>query len=169
MLTLANSSLIAVMFAFVLGAPSGATERELLRYAQAAPSPDVPAPATPAAPAPPAAAAPPAPAPAAAAPAAPVRLVGLAAWSALVGNSISGMDDGKPLVEYYAADGTAKSMSGNEISRGQWALVGETVCFKYDGDTDCYRIEVMDNTATFTDSKGTGLRYDILKGNPKNL
>jgi hypothetical protein len=27
----------------------------------------------------------------------------------------------------------------------------------------------MGNTATFTDSKGTGLRYDILKGNPKNL
>jgi len=44
---------------------------------------------------------------AAPAPAAPVRLVGLPAWSALVGNSISGMEDGKPLVEYYAADGTA--------------------------------------------------------------
>jgi hypothetical protein len=109
------------------------------------------------------------PAPVAAAPAAPVKLVGLAAWSALVGNSISGMDDGKPLVEYYAGDGTAKSMHGNEISRGQWALVGETVCFKYDNETECYRIEVVDNAATFTDSKGTGMRYDILKGNPKNL
>ena len=93
----------------------------------------------------------------------------MAAWSALVGNSISGMDDGKPLVEYYAGDGTAKSMHGNEISRGQWALVGETVCFKYDNETECYRIEVVDNAATFTDSKGTGMRYDILKGNPKNL
>ena len=79
------------------------------------------------------------------------------------------MDDGKPLVEYYAADGTSKSMHGNEISRGQWALVGETVCFKYDNETECYRIEVVDNAATFTDSKGSGMRYDILKGNPKNL
>jgi len=110
-----------------------------------------------------------APAPAAAAPAAPVRLVGLPAWSALVGNSISGMEDGKPLVEHYTADGTAKSMHGNEISTGKWALAGETVCFKYDNETECYRIEVVDNTATFTDAKGAGTRYDILKGNPKNL
>ncbi len=78
------------------------------------------------------------------------------------------MEDGKPLVEYYAADGTVKSMHGNEITRGTWALVGETVCFKYD-DTECYRIEVIENTVTFTDAKGNGMRYDILKGNPKNL
>jgi len=93
----------------------------------------------------------------------------LQAWSALVGNSISGMEDGKPLVEHYLADGTAKSMSGNEISTGKWALVGDTVCFKYGEETECYKIEVVDNTATFTDSKGSGTRYDILKGNPKNL
>ena len=79
------------------------------------------------------------------------------------------MEDGKPLVEHYTADGTAKSMHGNEISSGKWALAGETVCFKYDSETECYRIEVVDNTATFTDSKGAGTRYDILKGNPKNL
>ena len=91
------------------------------------------------------------------------------AWSALVGNSISGMEDGKPLVEHYLADGTAKSMTGNEISTGKWALVGDTVCFKYDNDTECYKIEVVGDTATFTDAKGSGTRYDILKGNPKNL
>jgi pyruvate/2-oxoglutarate dehydrogenase complex dihydrolipoamide acyltransferase (E2) component len=181
MLTHTKWSLLAFTFVVVLGAHAEAAEREALtRYAQASPPPAdaSPAPAAPAMPAPaaaapapaaPAAAAPPAPAPAAVAPAAPARLVGLAAWSALVGNSISGMDDGKPLVEHYAADGTAKSMHGNEISKGQWALVGETVCFKYDGDTDCYRIEVVDSTVTFTDAKGAGLRYDILKGNPKNL
>jgi hypothetical protein len=99
----------------------------------------------------------------------PRRRRGLPAWSALVGNSISGMEDGKPLVEHYLADGTAKSMSGNEISTGKWALVGDTVCFKYDNDTECYKIEVIGNTATFTDAKGSGTRYDILKGNPKNL
>jgi pyruvate/2-oxoglutarate dehydrogenase complex dihydrolipoamide acyltransferase (E2) component len=162
--------------AFAIAAPVHAAESGLLKLAQAAPSEApaaAPAPA-PAAPAP-AAAAPAAPAPAAAAPAAPaaaaapVRLSGLAAWSALVGNSITGMDDGKPLTEYYAANGTAKSMVGNEISSGTWALVGETVCFKYDNDTECYRLEVIDTTATFTDSKGKGLRYDIVKGNPKNL
>jgi hypothetical protein len=99
------------------------------------------------------------------------RLVGVAAWNAVVGNSITGKEDGETLVEYYAPDGTAKSMLGNEISTGKWALVGETICFKY-GDEDemeCYKLEVMGNTATFTDQKGTGTRYEILKGNPKGL
>src|SRR6516164_5537616 len=99
------------------------------------------------------------------------KLVGVAAWNALVGNSITGMEDGKVLVEYYAADGTAKSMLGSEIVTGKWALVGEAVCFQYtdDKEMECYRVEVTGDTATFIDQKGTGTRYDILKGNPKGL
>src|ERR1700737_4421648 len=59
------------------------------------------------------------------------KLVGVAAWGHLVGNSITGKEDGETLVEYYAPDGTAKSMLGNEISTGQWALVDDTFFFKY--------------------------------------
>ena len=99
------------------------------------------------------------------------KLVGVAAWNALVGNSITGMEDGEVLVEYYAADGTAKSMLGNELVTGKWALVGEAVCFQYadEKDMECYKIEVMGDSATFIDPNGTGTRYDILKGNPKGL
>jgi hypothetical protein len=99
------------------------------------------------------------------------RLVGVAAWNTLVGNSLTGKEDGETLVEYYAPDGTAKSMLGNEISTGKWALVGETICFQYSdqNEMECYKLEVMGNTATFTDQKGTGTRYEILKGNPKGL
>jgi hypothetical protein len=99
------------------------------------------------------------------------KLTGTAAWNQLVGNSITGEEDGQTLVEYYAPDGTVKSMHGNDISTGQWALVGEAVCFRYAGDseTECYKLEVMGNTATFTDRDGTGTRYEILKGNPKAL
>ena len=177
MITRTHTLLLTTILALVLGTPSSAADRNALRYAQATPPSDAAAPpaappaAAPAAPAP--AAAPPAAAPpaaaATAAAAAPARLAGLQAWSALVGNSISGMEDGKPLVEHYMADGTAKSMTGNEISTGKWALVGDTVCFKYDAETECYKIEVVGNSATFTDAKGSGTRYDILKGNPKNL
>jgi hypothetical protein len=71
------------------------------------------------------------------------KLVGLDAWNQLVGNSITGTEDGETLVEYYAADGTTKSMLGNQISTGQWVLVGDTVCFKYpDEEMDCYKLEV---------------------------
>ena len=96
------------------------------------------APAASAAPAAPAAA--PATAPAAsAAPAPPVKLVGMAAWAQLVGNSITGKEDGETVVEFYGSDGTAKNMTGNEITTGKWALVGETICFSYpDNDTECF-------------------------------
>jgi hypothetical protein len=99
------------------------------------------------------------------------KLVGVAAWNMLVGNSITGMEGGKTLVEYYAPDGTAKSMLGNEISTGKWALVGGTVCFQYadQKEMECYKVEVMGDSVTFTDPKGTGSRYEILKGNPKGL
>jgi len=99
------------------------------------------------------------------------RLTGVAAWSQLVGNSITGQEDGKTLVEYYAPDGKTKSMLDNEISSGTWALVGETICFQYtdQNEMECYKLEVMGSTATFTDQNGTGSRYEILKGNPKGL
>jgi hypothetical protein len=99
------------------------------------------------------------------------KLVGVAAWGQLVGNSITGKENGETLVEYYASDGTAKSMLGNEISSGKWALVGETICFQYPDqkEMECYRVEVVGNTVTLTDEKGTGSRYEILKGNPKGL
>jgi hypothetical protein len=98
------------------------------------------------------------------------KLVGLDAWNQLVGNSITGTEDGETLIEYYAADGTTKSMLGNQISTGQWVLVGDTVCFKYpDEEMDCYKLEVMGNTVTMTDSTGEATRYEILKGNPKSL
>jgi pyruvate/2-oxoglutarate dehydrogenase complex dihydrolipoamide acyltransferase (E2) component len=155
-----------------LSATSSAARAEGVRLAQAAPAQTEPAPA---AANPPAAAAPAA--PAAAAPAAPAaapapqKLVGLAAWSQVVGNSITGNESGKVLVEFYAPDGAAKSMTGNEISTGTWALVGETICFKYNDEPkpECYRLEVVGNTATYYDEKGSGTRYEILKGNPKGL
>jgi len=99
------------------------------------------------------------------------KLVGIAAWNKLVGNSISGTEDGQALIEYYAPDGTAKSMLGSEISTGNWMLVGEVICFKYPDDDkpECYKLEVAGDTATMYDEKGSGTRYQILKGNPKGL
>src|SRR5262245_12203732 len=98
------------------------------------------------------------------------KLAGMAAWNALVGNSITGKESGETLVEYYAPDGSAKSMLGNEITSGKWALVGEAISFQEpDEEMECYKIEVMGSSATFTDQKGTGTRYEILKGNPKGL
>src|SRR5215469_14301069 len=53
------------------------------------------------------------PAPAPAQTAAEPKLIGIAARNKRIGNSMTGTEDGKALTEYYAADGTAKSMLGN--------------------------------------------------------
>jgi hypothetical protein len=161
--------------------------------APAAPAPAraAPAPAAPVAPAAPPAARPPSPqasaggiagaaaagvAGQAAKPAAPAamqtqRLSGLAAWSALVGNSISGKNsDGDALTEYYLRNGTVKQLADDETATGKWTVRGEKVCFKYpDEDEDCYRITVDGDIATFTEDDGSGRRYQILQGNPKKL
>jgi hypothetical protein len=99
------------------------------------------------------------------------RLSGLAAWNALVGNSISGKnEDGDPLTEYYMRNGTVKQLADDETATGKWTVRGEKVCFKYpDEDEDCYRITVDGDIATFTEDDGSGRRYQILQGNPKKL
>ncbi len=106
-----------------------------------------------------------APAPAPAAP-----LTGIQAWAALVGNSVSGKIDGKDYVDYYMADGTVKTMEGSQLSTGKWSLEGQQVCFKYPREQrDCYTMEVVGKVVTFKGKDGTGLRFDILEGNAKNL
>ncbi len=175
---------VATVLIMAAGTSAFAADHGAMRIAQAT-DPAAPA-ATPGAPAPtpaPGAAAPtpgagaaPAPAPgaptaAAPAPAPAPKLVGVAAWSQLIGNSITGKENGKTLTEYYAPDGTTKSMTGNEISTGTWMLVGEVICFKYADEPkpECYKLEVAGDTATMYDEKGSGTRYQILKGNPKGL
>jgi hypothetical protein len=133
-------SLVAIILAMFVGGPVSAGDGSTIVLAQASPTP------------------------------AGQKLTGIDAWNQLVGNSITGKEDGETLVEYYAADGTVKSMIGNEISTGNWVLVGDTVCFKYpQEEMDCYKLEVIGDTVTMTDSSGDATRYDILKGNPKSL
>jgi hypothetical protein len=113
-----------------------------------------------------------APAPETQAPADAGKLTGLAAWSALVGNTITGKDtEGSPLSEFYAADGTVKQLDDDEVAAGKWAARGDKACFIFPGEKEetCYTVEVAGNVATFFDEDGDGKRYKILKGNAKKL
>ncbi|MCW5747587.1 MAG: hypothetical protein KIT36_15480 [Alphaproteobacteria bacterium] len=105
-----------------------------------------------------------------AAPAPQTKQTGMAAWSMLVGNTVTGRLDGREFADYYQADGTVKSMLDSQIVTGRWILDGDKVCFTYpDEPQECYGLEVSGDTATFTDKSGTGIRGQILKGNAKNL
>ncbi len=94
----------------------------------------------------------------------------MAAWSKLVGNTVVGKLEGKDFADYYVADGTVKSMVDSQIVTGKWSLEGDKICFVYPTEPkECYAMEVVGETATFTDPSGTGIRAQILKGNAKNL
>ena len=136
------------------------------RTAQATPLPDVPDPLPPAA----VPLVPAIPAPGAAA-AGQQKLAGLAAWSALVGNSVAGKSDDDDLVEYYAKNGTVKQRVGVETNTGKWAVKGQKVCFDYGNDEDeaCYTVKVQGSKATFSDEDGNVSVYTILPGNAKKL
>lgn len=140
----------------------------------AAPAPAAPAVAAPVAPAAPAAAAPSTPAPAAAAPAtptAPVRLTGIAAWSTLIGNTVQGKVGDKDYWEFYLADGKVKALTGaNDLETGKWSVEGDKVCILFPSEAkECYLVEVIGEIVNFTDEHGKGVRWAVMKGNPKSL
>jgi len=100
-------------------------------------------------------------------------LTGLDAWNALLGNTITGKSaDGEELVEFYDKNGTVKQMLDNEVAEGKWSFKGGKVCFEFpddDDDPSCSGVTVDGDIATFTDDKGSGRRFTVLKGNPKKL
>ena len=99
------------------------------------------------------------------------KLTGFAAWSKVMGNTVSAKVDGKDVVEFYTSEGVAKHLEGgSKITTGKWVLEGANVCFTYPGDEKaCYVIEVAEDIATFTSKTHGGFRATILPGNPNKL
>ncbi|WP_131116196.1 hypothetical protein [Lichenihabitans psoromatis] len=149
---------LATAFGLALGLTSSALAQ--------ADAPAVAAPtATPAAPA-----AAPAPA-AAAAPSAAEKLTGLAAWKALVGNTISGRSGDEMFSQYFDAGGKVRYVDQNGLSTGTWAVQGERVCFDFpeDDDHSCSAFEVTGSSGSAIDQDGAAIKFDITSGNSKGL
>lgn len=100
------------------------------------------------------------------------RLNGVAAWNALVGNTLSGKDsDGDALVLYFLKDGTVKQLAGDETSSGKWVLKGDQVCFTFpdDDEESCYKVVLEGKVATLTDSDDEALTFELQAGNPQKF
>jgi hypothetical protein len=146
-----NSTLVALSVAAALVAGSGAA------LAQAAPAPAAPSAVTPSEPP---------------AMSDPKQLTGLAAWEKVVGNSISGMVEGRAFAEYYSKDGTVKFRIDGKTSTGRWLVDGDGICFEYPGDPrECFRLTLSDGKEViWTDGKGViDTRGTLAEGNAENL
>ena len=98
------------------------------------------------------------------------KRAGIAAWNALVGNTVFAKIDGEEDFDFFSSDGEVRSMEGSDVSRGKWMLEDPKICFQYaNSSKECYSLEVIGNSVVFTDEDGTGQRYKILSGNPKQL
>jgi hypothetical protein len=98
------------------------------------------------------------------------ELSGAEAALSLVGNTITGKVDGELFFEFYRDDGVTGMLSGNDISKGKWAIEGQNFCTKYpDEDKECFSVKRVGAEVTLLDAKGKGYRLTVLQGNPKNL
>ncbi|MGY3582113.1 hypothetical protein ACVIGB_000964 [Bradyrhizobium sp. USDA 4341] len=100
------------------------------------------------------------------------KLTGGAAWAKLVGNSLSGMYDGKMLVDAYMPDGTVKSKLGDTVQTGRWGLVDNKVCFQYapeETQATCYSIEMDGSAVTLTSPEGENILLSMGQGLPTDF
>jgi hypothetical protein len=99
-------------------------------------------------------------------------LTGLAAWNALVGNTITGKSVGDSFSEFFDPGGSVKYVDKNGASSGTWAVQGGKVCidFPEDDDRSCPKFEVTGKTGTYVDDDGGAvIHFEILPGNSKGL
>ena len=152
-------SAAAGLLGFFLAAQASVTHAE----APAEAPPAAPAPAAPAAAAAPAA-------PAAAAPAESAKLSGVAAWNAIIGNTVTGKREGDDFDYYVKPDGAIILLDDGDIETGKWALEGQKICFTFPGeDKECLTVSLDGDVINFLEDDGSGFRGKLLKGNPKKL
>lgn len=98
------------------------------------------------------------------------KLTGSAAWAKLVGNSVSGMYDGKVLVDGYLPDGTVKSKLGDAVQTGRWGLVDEKICFQYEEpEATCWSVEMVGSAVTLTSPEGENVLLSMAPGLPSDF
>jgi hypothetical protein len=102
------------------------------------------------------------------------ELAGLAAWNAVVGNTVVGKnDDDEDVIEYYLPNGKYRRSVDKETSAGTWSVKGQKICFVESGDDEtdeeCWRLTVDGQTATFVSEDGTATKWAIERGNARNL
>ena len=104
------------------------------------------------------------------APTPPGSLTGDAAWSRIVGNTVSGSTPDGPYVEFFAPDGSLRIVDGDGTAGGRWSLRDAKLCTRVDDEDEECRALAVDGTAgAFLDDAGHRYGFDILPGNPKGL
>ncbi len=88
--------------------------------------------------------------------------------SKIVGNTVSGHEDGERYSEYYRSDGRIR---GNGYF-GEWEIKGDLFCVNYRGSTDsdgCWNIKLQGNRVEWLKNGQPDGTSTLKKGNPNGL
>lgn len=94
--------------------------------------------------------------------------------SALVGNTLSGAEDGMPYYEYLRSDGKIVGEQDGERYLGQWRISDGRMCMSYDDDSanakpDCSKVDFYGCGVLWVDDDEEMSFSTVLTGNPKGL
>ena len=93
---------------------------------------------------------------------------------ALVGNTVTGVENGKSYTEYYLPDGTLHGLEAEGSYTGHWKIDGGRFCENYVEDSglasdwDCAHVSIDGNNLIWADGADKE-PAKLIKGNPSNL
>jgi hypothetical protein len=93
---------------------------------------------------------------------------------ALVGNTISGENDGQPYSEYLMPDGRVSGMERDGAYTGHWRVSNGRICFAYDdennnpGPWECVKVDVEGARIKWVDDNGDQSFATLAGGNPNH-
>jgi len=93
---------------------------------------------------------------------------------ALVGNTISGEEEGEPYTEFINPDGRILGEDRQGRYSGHWMISGAQMCMRYfeqpdkEGEWDCSRVEMDGSQITWT-SGGEKSVSKLTRGNPSKF
>jgi hypothetical protein len=95
----------------------------------------------------------------------------------LIGNTITGVENGEAYEEYLKPDGTISGIEDSGFYSGSWRIVNNKLCFHYDEDDgdgkgwDCTPVTLVGTNVYWSNevSDGDSVEATLLPGNPKNL
>jgi hypothetical protein len=103
---------------------------------------------------------------------------------AIIGNTISGTEDGKPYTEYYQPDGYIHGQESEGSYVGEWRIAGRNFCVRYfnrgegpDRDEDgsgsigaweCMGVDIQGSLFAWI-KEGERYKAQLVPGNPNKL
>ncbi len=93
---------------------------------------------------------------------------------AIIGNTVSGNEDGKRYVVFFLPDGSIHGQGADGAYSGEWRISRRRICVLYSEDEgpskdwECMHVEVTGSRLTWIED---GERYDaqLVPGNPNRL